>query len=789
MDFSGRQKILLSVPIFVVARFGGRHRFREFSRRNAGKLKARSRVESQVTLALNQIFSQAEKVASKENKHILQCLNFSSCGTIGSVLEMVWNQVSQHVGAENARKLFHSADCHRGQVAALCIVSIQQIEDGPLAILSHEERFSWEYCNRLPVVPLHVVDVLPLWDRNITAVVFEKTCAEGNVLFQLHPGQVEAVLDNECSNFLTKHQISVHDFMASRFAVQQWMPLAFLLCKHDWKTISLPCLSRMPRSTPSELRAAVSRASSLYSTVHETDKPPVDFSSPAMFRNLAEKVRSWASMLLQGHDFDFEGQHFEMEEAVKLCDAQADALEQVLHSEPLLESYGRHGFQKRFKLVQLLRIVIFARDLKSQAHTQNALLKALETFNDSSSRGSVLSYLQDIVRDESISLPKKDVLYHMRFVVDLALMLYHREHLSSMLIGGDELVRPALYLMLDSSPQGGKNILNSEYDFVSGSDLLPLQHVWNQLVADLPAMSRLDTLSQADARALLDQQRDCVAKAAGMVKHHCNIPVALGSGCATVIHEYVALQHQFFMEAGSTEVLCALNASVVSTTTDRGVEKGMVNVPQVAFGAIFPYFTSQDELGFDVDFGADSFQPARVSVPEHVPAVYNTPPLIDANQTLSLQHVLDVGGAMHALSNISKGMLAAMPNYENHFYLNFNALVQFLHAPWQRDRFCQRCLTGSLEPLRALFSSFPWTLVKWRWLSLTSVVPELLLRKHALRAGWSAPVMGVRSSEEQTEENKDGYAPMNLELVSAAITSDQFWAWLSMLSILTNILK
>ena len=78
-------------------------------------------------------------------------------------------------------------------------------------------------------------------------------------------------------------------------------------------------------------------------------------------------------------------------------------------------------------------------------------------------------------------------------------------------------------------------------------------------------------------------------RAKRLMRHHANIPVALGSGCATLLHEFVALQRSIFMEAGSTKVLTAFNAAVVAITTDRGVEKGLVHVPSVNFGAVFPF--------------------------------------------------------------------------------------------------------------------------------------------------------------------------------------------------------
>ena len=234
---------------------------------------------------------------------------------------------------------------------------------------------------------------------------------------------------------------------------------------------------------------------------------------------------------------------------------------------------------------------------------------------------------------------------------------------------------------------------------------------------------------------------------------------------------------------------------MVAITTDRGVEKGLVHVPSVNFGAVFPFFVSQAQ-GFEVD-GGDAHAARDIDDGQAEQAeqeTYSAPADIDPTDVLSLECALDVAGAMHALSNASKAMLTAMPNYESFFFPLLNALVRFLHAPWQRSRFCELCLTGPLEPLRGLFKTFSLTIVQWRWLTLTAVIPELLLRQNALEAAWSPDLMGVKVQDAGNDNGEgeaaaDRFAPMQWDLVHQAIKSREFWAWLHMLEVLTRILS
>ena len=159
-----------------------------------------------------------------------------------------------------------------------------------------------------------------------------------------------------------------------------------------------------------------------------------------------------------------------------------------------MESFGRFGFQKRYKMVQLLRLVLLVRDVRTATKTKQVLLSAL---------GAVLpresvQYFERMIADEDV-VPSKTVLCNMRLVVDMALMLHTRTWLRAN-FQVDAANREvdmwhmwsmgmvAVYLLADSSPQGGRNLLNSEYHMVLAQDLFKLHQVFFAIQPTLRAL-------------------------------------------------------------------------------------------------------------------------------------------------------------------------------------------------------------------------------------------------------------------------------------------------------------
>ena len=759
------------VPIWILTRTHPRHRMYKFDNPERQR-------ESCVTVGCRNILEKA----AKRN----EVADFSDRGLVGGSLQRIWTDLAATYSQETAAELFACADLPhvRGVVTAVALVSIQHVPFGPLAILDPEERFYWEYYNRSPIVPLkieHVCDLTGL-GRNIHRAVVSSR--NQPFFVKLHPGCVEELCRVDAvRTFFGEHGLDVAEIATeATLGACLWPPIAYLIAAKKWSFAALGGFQkRIPRFVPNAFREAWQFVSRLYA---QDMAPPVqgdrDLHNPFGLRELAANIRQWGAYLLQQQEFDAEDQTFKLEAAIQLFEHKADTMEE-LRKEYWMESFGRHGFQRRFKMIQLLRLVVLVKDVRTATRTKQVLVSALRSVFPAEELG----YLQQIVSDESI-VPGKSVLYGMRFVVDMALMLHVRDRLRDSFgqVSGNDMEQPSVYLLVDSSPQGGKNLLNSEYDLITAADVLPLGDVFGEIL-ELVRVLQTEDLEGPELQGFLGEHEAKLEQARSMIQHHCNIPVVLGSNHATLLHEYIALQHSLFMECGSSGTLANMNTCVVSVTTDRGTEKALVRVPPLRFDAAFPFFLPSEELRFEIDAGEQAGdppeQPNRVG--PHPEAV------VDPGDLLSLQAAVDIAGPLHALGNASKGFVYTMPNYANLFYPQLNALIRFLHAPYYRELFTHTCLRDNLEVLQPLFRSFPHTIVQWRWLSLSAVVPQLLLRKNALIAGWNPQAMGIRvQRNNDAHGEEDAFHNMAWDLVDAAIQSPGFWAWLRMLSILTAVL-
>ena len=115
------------------------------------------------------------------------------------------------------------------------------------------------------------------------------------------------------------------------------------------------------------------------------------------------------------------------------------------------------------------------------------------------------------------------------------------------------------YLLTDASPQGGKEWLMTEYTFVAA--------------AGVEAMSdAVNTLSLADAeagRAALEEANRCVLAS---VDQHFMPPAVLGKLAMSLLHKCNAILHQVKLETDSEAALRDFLMSIVSFTTDQGIE-------------------------------------------------------------------------------------------------------------------------------------------------------------------------------------------------------------------------
>ena len=93
----------------------------------------------------------------------------------------------------------------------------------------------------------------------------------------------------------------------------------------------------------------------------------------------------------------------------------------------------------------------------------------------------------------------------------------------------------------------------------------------------------------------------------------------------------------------------------MSALSDISTEAGICPTPPTPFSAFFPYFAKHDFL--DDEGGGDRMQadPADVK--------------------LSLPNCLAIGGKLHIIARLTKGLLAAMPRDDSDIHAGLNELT------------------------------------------------------------------------------------------------------------------
>ena len=84
---------------------------------------------------------------------------------------------------------------------------------------------------------------------------------------------------------------------------------------------------------------------------------------PRNFQRLAGLLRDWADKLLNGRPVDTEEERVQFECQIGWVEQQADLLNAAAYGQK--ESFGRRGFQKRYKLDFLLRCFLLCTQLSN----------------------------------------------------------------------------------------------------------------------------------------------------------------------------------------------------------------------------------------------------------------------------------------------------------------------------------------------------------------------------------------------------------------------------------------
>ncbi len=246
---------------------------------------------------------------------------------------------------------------------------------------------------------------------------------------------------------------------------------------------------------------------------------------------------------------------------------------------------------------------------------------------------SSLSCLMSSAESDSVHqhvMASPATLSRARLTVDVSLMMLMRERHDELLHAS---VPPVVYILVDSSPQGGRNWELTELQIVRGEDIRRAATYARELMTHY-----VDTFEDAEHHDLLCQSL------AQLFIRHVAPPAALGTRQSGLPMKLHAMVHSLRLECSSWATCAQLCASVCGICSDMGTEMEVNRVDDIKLDESFWYW--EPPVKFDGDGVAD--EPSAVGadvMPDSSPAL-----------ALSFAGSLYVPGSYHLVDGLSKAI-------------------------------------------------------------------------------------------------------------------------------------
>ena len=370
---------------------------------------------------------------------------------------------------------------------------------------------------------------------------------------------------------------------------------------------------------------------------------------------------------------------------------------------------------------------------------------------------------------EGMPVPHAASISRWRLQVDVAFMLWQRKQHAAMVSRDDDAGDIPLYVLSDSSPQGGRDWLLTE-THVAGLIKTPMETF--EVACTL--ICRLQAMREASDRDITEDAKLEIDRLASELQSSFAVevspPVGLGYRHTDTIHKAHALTHQLFLLIGPGRLQGWIRR-IASLTTDFGVESGLTK-HKYHLGVLCPHaatMTFQDEGG-DADGNEDQY--------------------------VDFTTILHVPGALHAIHNTCKDVTGAMPNFPS-MQTGMRALANFLKDKHLREALVATCFSSHDSRLFAhRFRTFSAALLDWRWASICDFLSEIEPMERSLRRFWD---LGAFQSGRHSRDQAAAAAPdadpeveasgARMHAFATAMANHELWCYMRMLREVMSVLS
>lgn len=333
--------------------------------------------------------------------------------------------------------------------------------------------------------------------------------------------------------------------------------------------------------------------------------------------------------------------------------------------------------------------------------------------------------------------------------MDAALSLFYRDIL--------KLQTGPVYLWCDSSPQLGEDYLLSIFDYIQEEQVVSC---WNQAQNLFSSVAAFQKAFAEGDEGEVEDQANIRHHAGRFLKQHIHrhrqMPMGLGSGASSLQHKARALAMKFAHESHDVPALRSICRQVCSLTVDMGVEVGLA---EVAGGDVNDYLPPwmQDRQGLLMDEGMDGLEELVQRTTHLFPRAF---------VSTGLDHISN--NLQNDLDQKLSGWSGWLPK--------FKALSNLLSKRHHLKRLVARCIMDTpFSPLKRMFETTVEPCAKWRWGTICKTLPAILALHRPLGMIWSKAKFEVGRNDQDEERNDD--AVLDLDLVTAAVTSPSWFAY------------
>ena len=249
-----------------------------------------------------------------------------------------------------------------------------------------------------------------------------------------------------------------------------------------------------------------------------------------------------------------------------------------------------------------------------------------------------------------------------------------------------------------------------------------------------------------------------------LLDQHIFVPTALGLRASSLTHKVAAWLHAVCLESKKVDDVVAMLKSIVSVTSDMGVELGITHFALKNVELVLPSWMAGCGV---IDNGDGDEAPRALTLDGHL-----------------LEGAIPIPGMMHIVTNVLTDMHSSLHDWDR-FVARLHPLMQLLcHKP-RRERFIQRCIRQSGHAhTETLFAK---NLVQYhdkRWFSIVRFLQQLEPLLGPLALTWSEQAYLQGHSGVDGEDN---IGKFSVAAVSTSVRDGWLHSYMAMILMLDSV--